>query len=321
MGLALIWVMLFHAYNLHFYRPALDYIKEYGYLGVDVFIFLSGLGLAVSLLRKPAALAFWKARCFRVLPAYWLAAGLYSLLLVLAGRIPFSTLLWNLSCLHYWLQIPDSFNWYISALLAFYLMAPFWVRLLRNSGHPELLTLAVFPASYGLYRLFIHTNLKYTRDFLFRLPSFAAGALCGYCFYAKKALSRKHLCLWGILTLTGGYLFFGLQAGKLYISPCFIFALAVCPLCLLAAWLLELTGWRWRVLSLLGECSLEIYLLNVIITREFGPLAALTGLTGHPLRFYLLTYAANITLGILLHKALEKLPRIMKKKAVSTAPV
>ena len=320
MGLALLWVMVFHAYAYHFRVPLLVRFREYGYLGVDIFLFLSGLGLCVSLLRRPSPSAFWRARCARIFPAYWLVVGGYSLWLVYQGQIPFSTLLWSLSGLHYWFQIPGSFNWYVSALLAFYLLSPFWVRALRSCPRPGLLTLLAFPVGYGLYRLSIPLELLYIRDFLFRIPAFAAGTLCGYYLYEERAFSRRHCFSWAGLALGGGLLWAGVASRQFYIAPCFIFSLFVCPLCLLLAWLLERTGLRLRLLKLLGECSLEIYLLNVVATRQTEGLMLRTGLSGHPLRFYFAAYSANLLLGILLHQALEAARRKLGKAPSPTFP-
>ena len=52
MGAAMLWIMLFHAYQFRFPYTALDTFKGYGYLGVDVFILLSGMGLGKSLLKN-----------------------------------------------------------------------------------------------------------------------------------------------------------------------------------------------------------------------------------------------------------------------------
>ena len=43
-GLAILWIMLFHS-SLRFDWPPLHLIKATGYCGVDVFLFLSGIGL------------------------------------------------------------------------------------------------------------------------------------------------------------------------------------------------------------------------------------------------------------------------------------
>lgn len=58
MGVAMLWVMLFHAYGLKLGVPLLDQIKALGFGGVDVFLLLSGMGQYVSLskTRGPAIL-------------------------------------------------------------------------------------------------------------------------------------------------------------------------------------------------------------------------------------------------------------------------
>ncbi len=49
MGLAMLWIMLFHAYELRFGVLLLDGLKAAGFAGVDIFLLLSGTGLYVSL--------------------------------------------------------------------------------------------------------------------------------------------------------------------------------------------------------------------------------------------------------------------------------
>ena len=310
MGIAMLWIMLFHAYDLSLPNPVLDFIKRFGYLGVDIFLFLSGLGLAVSLCRRErdaearrlhGYFMFLKARLFRVFPAYWLMILPYSLFLFLRGRIPLSTLLWNCTGLHYWVQAPGGFNWYISALLAFYLLAPCWHRVLRRCGHREWLTALLFPLSYALYRLSIVAGFLYTRDFVFRIPAFALGMLIGY--RIDEGRSSVCLPLWICTAAASAALSWGVGTGKLYIGPCFIFALAVLPLCLALACLLRLLprgNPASALLSAIGQSSLEIYLINVIVTRE------LACSWRSPVLFYLLLWAANLAAGLLLHRILTK---------------
>ncbi|MDY3984139.1 hypothetical protein [Dysosmobacter sp.] len=78
MGLAILWVMLFHAYEFHFYVPLLDALKGIGFAGVDVFILLSAMGLYVSLSKaskrerereRERTSRFFLRRLARVLPA------------------------------------------------------------------------------------------------------------------------------------------------------------------------------------------------------------------------------------------------------------
>ena len=67
MGLAMLWVMLFHAYEFHFYVPLLDALKGIGFAGVDVFILLSAMGLYVSLYK--ASKRERERESFQILPA------------------------------------------------------------------------------------------------------------------------------------------------------------------------------------------------------------------------------------------------------------
>ena len=47
MGIATLWVMLFHYGNINI--PIIDNLRIIGYGGVDIFLFLSGIGLSFSI--------------------------------------------------------------------------------------------------------------------------------------------------------------------------------------------------------------------------------------------------------------------------------
>ncbi len=238
--------------------------------------------------------------------------GLYSLWLIWRGRIGWRTALWSLSTLHYWFHIPDAFNWYVPAILAFYLLAPFYVRLFRRCSRKEWLTAAMVPLSYGLYRLSIPLHLNYTEDFLCRIPAFALGILMGSYLLTGQVLTRRHAIAWGAVSLLGAAVTVLRLMNRLYLSPCYLIAAQLAPFTLLAAKVLELVPLR-RIhgfLRLLGTSSLEIYLLNVIITREFAVLSPYLDYGPRHAFYYLVIYSINLLLGILLHRGLERiLPR------------
>lgn len=245
MGAAMLWVMLFHAYPFRFGLLPLDAVKQAGFAGVDIFLLLSALGLYVSLERtgtRTKLLAFYRRRAVRVLPAYWLVVGLYSLWLIARGRISGGTALWSLSTLHYWFHIPDAFNWYVPALLAFYLLAPFYVRLFDRFPRKEWLTAAMFPLAYGIYRLTIPLHLNYTEDFVNRLPAFALGILAGSYLLTARRVTLRHALVWGLLAAAGGTLALLWRMHVLYISPCYMIAGMLMALCLLAAWAISHLG-------------------------------------------------------------------------------
>ena len=309
MGLAMLWVMLFHAYEFDFASPYLNAFKWLGFSGVDMFFLLSGLGLYGSIVRRDEPFrSYFRRRCARVLPAYWLVVGLYSLWLRLQGRISITTALWSLSTLHYWFHIPGAFNWYIPALLLFYALAPLWVKVLRRCRYRGLVTLLTFPLAYGIYRLSIPVGLNYMSDFLDRIPTFAAGLLAGCYLAEKQPFSRRHGLAWGAVALCGIAVAVLRVRGRLYISTCYMVGACVFPFCLLLAKGLDLVRWEWvrRPLRFLGAYSLEIYLLNVIITREFETLSGwFSWDAGHGV-YYLCVYAVNLVLAVWLHRMLQR---------------
>ena len=70
MGIAILWVMLFHSFDLDMGHPILEWIRAAGFGGVDIFILLSSMGLAMSLSRREQSYSqFMARRAGRVLPA------------------------------------------------------------------------------------------------------------------------------------------------------------------------------------------------------------------------------------------------------------
>ena len=232
--------------------------------------------------------------------------GLYSLWLRAQGRLSLRVAAWSMSTLHYWFHIPGSFNWYVPALLAFYLLAPGYQQLFTRCRHREWLTAASFPVSYGLYRLALILGTGHVADFLYRLPAFAMGFLAGAYLLEERPFTRRHAAVWGGLALAGIITGVLRLRGVLYLPTCYFIAAVLMPLCLLLAKGLDLLPWPplHRTLGLIGRCSLEIYLLNVIVTRELGG-------AGH----YLAVGAANSLLGVALHRGIEALRFAVRHKS------
>ena len=65
MGIACIMIMVFHS-NL----PAINlvFFKRYLYIGVDIFLFVSGIGIVQSLSKDSDIKAFYKRRFQRIIP-------------------------------------------------------------------------------------------------------------------------------------------------------------------------------------------------------------------------------------------------------------
>lgn len=94
---------------------------------------------------------------------------------------------------------------------------------------------------------------------------------------------------------------------KLYISPCYLIGAQLLPGTMLVAWLLEKLPQGLRnLLRMVGESSLEIYLINVIITREFDTLALWLDRGPRHLVYYAVVYTVNLLAGLGLHRLLDR---------------
>lgn len=313
MGIAMLYVMLFHAYELNDAVLPFKAFRSMGFAGVDIFLVLSGMGICCSLAQREQEPygRYLGRRLRRLLPAFWLVVGIYSVALAAAGRITPDVIFWNLSTLYYWFNVPGGFNWYISVILVFYLAAPLYFKLFRRCPHKEWLTLAVYLAGYLLYRVTWNAGLLHLPDFLLRIPDFAMGFLVGSYVMEGKKLNARHLAVWGAALILG-----------VAVVPCWrvqptIFPLTlaitagVVPVCLILGRLLAWYPGRWApaFLRMVGGSSLEIYLLNVVITREFDLLAPWLDHDPRHISFYLIAYTFNIILGVLLHRMLERIMR------------
>lgn len=126
MGSAIIFILLYHSYSwcIPEKNPYLSIFKH-GYIGVDIFIFLSGFGLCSSY-TKNTLTTFYLNRVKKIFPLYVLSGLLISLISNTKGSI--LTTIWdvfcNISTLSYWNLGGIYWNWYIPAIVLLYLLFP-----------------------------------------------------------------------------------------------------------------------------------------------------------------------------------------------------
>ena len=319
MGAAMVWVMLFHASHLDFGLPLLNLGRKAGFGGVDMFILLSAMGLSMSLARREQSYGdFMARRAERILPAYFLVMVPYTLFLILARDVPWSALVFNATLLSYWTHTAGAFNWYVSGAMLFYALTPLCFTLLRRSRRREALTAAGVLAGLGVCQLLTHEAYWQYTDFFYRVPVFFLGLLLGLYGWEGRRLSRRAMAFWGVwLGLGFCYVWVSLTAQWLpwpiHFPECHFFLFLSVPLCLALAWALEHLplGPVNRFLGLVGENSLEIYLLNVTLfslLEEGAPFGL--GMAA----YYLPAFGANILLGCLLHRLVEGLRGLWKAR-------
>ena len=151
-------------------------------VGVDIFFFLSGLGLYYSYAdKKPTYFAFEKRRLLRILPLYLVIARatylIYDSLMHQQGFLIFAKDLSFFS----WIIDGSTKYWNILALVVFYLLFPALYKFIAN-GKYALVKTALFSvlwfASVELLAFFVPYVFSF-RIALCRLPIFVLGIFVG----------------------------------------------------------------------------------------------------------------------------------------------
>ena len=83
-AIAIVWVMLFHAYALFGLGVGFGWLSGYGWMGVDIFFVLSGFLIGTQVLRplqrgeRLSFGGFYARRAWRILPAFGVMLALYA---------------------------------------------------------------------------------------------------------------------------------------------------------------------------------------------------------------------------------------------------
>ena len=310
MGMAMLWVMLFHAMDLAPEHTLLYLFRAAGFGGVDIFLVLSAMGLVLSLSRREQSYgSFLARRAGRILPAYYTVMIPATLIRVGLGQAPLSTLIWNSTLLYYWVNPPGAFNWYVAGILLFYALLPPCWRFLK--GRKRRLGWIAGGILLGLLvcRILVDCDQWSWLDVFYRVPVFFLGLEIGFRVREERKLEGKDLLFWAVWLGVGvAYLAAALRTDPdvFYLPECHLFLFTTVPMCLAVCWLFERLplGLVRRFLRVVGENSLEIYLLNVSLFIEYRMLSAVFPFSSRLLH-YLALFACNIVMGVLLRRMVE----------------
>lgn len=274
MGFALIWVMLYHLCGQGDCQTIYKAFLAIGHAGVDMFFFLSGLGLTYSYYERLKSLAdikvyYWK-RFLRIIPTYYLVILISSVVL---KKTVIDTL-WRLSCIGFWISKPY-YDWFIPSLLLFYICFPIFIRLSHKYNIYKAAVLFIIVGLIGTVGLILIGKGTIIL-FLSRIPILFVGCIFGYYLKYVKQIIRYPVALGGIMlsviglcseiVLTCHFDAAFLRRTALHHLP---FVLIIPGFCLslsyLFEWISRIGCVNWFVLALtfIGTYSLEIYLAHM----------------------------------------------------------
>ncbi|MEI8088735.1 MAG: acyltransferase [Opitutaceae bacterium] len=266
-GLAILLIVLYHAGGVLVWQNLL-----HGDLGVDIFVILSGVGLALSQ-RTETSGAFLRRRLIRIMPAYWIVLTLFWALnsYFLQKNYSGVNVVLHYLGIHGWfgdmnaMSINDSF-WFITLIITLYLIFCV-VRHWREDLGRLIFAGGAFSWIFASAMFFTGQAGSFGHLGL-RVPGFFAGLILGRLLCDGRISVKLDWPLFGGLVM---FAYMPYMQGFIFFSP--LAALAL------------MSGYTnlWKrfvpthiqspissALTFLGNHSLEIFLLHQPIIREYN---------------------------------------------------
>ena len=267
MGIAAMLIIICHAYanGVEMSIPMQKILCMGGH-GVDMFLFLSGMGLTCSLENvksKGNLLDWYKRRYIRILIPYLLFAIPFYAIIVLLEKQTVLDYFLKVSTLSYWIN--GWGLWYVAMLIPLYLLTPIIVRLVTgNNGIVWLGVLILFSALFAMVPVQEKSALRNVQFCIERLPSFCLG------IYMWRAIREaKKISLWVVLVIPIVVYAVLYVLNHTLCTHFSLFWLLSLPLLTISSLLLK-RGCGLRLISgFMGDISLESYCTNVIIPSLF----------------------------------------------------
>ena len=204
MGFAALWIFIYHEWILVFNIPEVRsveyFLKRFGYAGVDIFFFLSGVGLFFSM-QSHSIPQFYYRRIRRIVIPFVTMGLVY----VLRGEWTVKHMLRAISGYSFYTKSIYSLLWFIPAIATVYLLFPLYYKLFSSSRNKTIFTLSVITVWLTASLALKHTMREDFYLFTNRIPVFCAGCLCGHLSKEKKAIRGRDQWVLFILTLILGF--------------------------------------------------------------------------------------------------------------------
>lgn len=174
LGIAMIGIAIFHMPLDISFLP-LNIVQDMLYLGVDMFLFVSGIGACHSI-RRRGGKDYLLQRAGRMLPSLMPVLLVWGLVMLALDGLTIWEFFGNLTLIGWFVGQGPMLNWYFSAVWIFFLLAVLLYRPVVEGKHPVFVTLAVSGISVLL--LLITPFLLHPMA-LVRVPVFLLGMLFG----------------------------------------------------------------------------------------------------------------------------------------------
>lgn len=319
-GISILWIIAFHIYcrtgivgiNADGFGKYLSILLSMilcrGNIGVDIFLFLSAIGLSKSI-QNNNTVTFYNHRFHRVgVPYLLLAIPLFIWMDVLLLKDGLLQLFLNITTINYWITGGHP-SWYIAFIIIIYLLFPFLYRWDQKTSHVSTVVIIIVSvvSEYIMSKtgFFLYNTSERA---LSRVPVFMIGLLCG-----PFVLSGRRIPLWQVLMITFvGVWFFALISlspprSMVYTRYAFIpIGVAIIVGYSFLRYMVGLNR-LWQLFAWIGAISLELYISHVFMIRA----AIVTKIWQrvHPALWWAIIPLASLPLALLLQYVTKRIVR------------
>ena len=279
-GVCAIWIVLFHVFrNISMpYIPIVTNVIGIGNIAVDIFIFLSGLCLSLSVKDRHFIEDGWKTyfkeRMVRILPSYMIICSPYyiwSAVFEHDGGILHKVLIFgaNFSSATFWLKGTQT-TWYVYGIIVFYILFPLIYQFAIHNSKERRAILLILMALFAVMTSYIPI-LSNSMILWARLPIFTIGVFAGVKEDQFKVTRIQITFSLSLLLILGTVISIS-ELSDTFMIPQIYRLLLYAPMTLALINILSCTGRSRVILEILGGVSLEIYLVHITLL--------------HPIKYY-----------------------------------
>ena len=262
MGIAAIIIILCHIAGNHVLLPTtVIKILGLGNYGVDIFMFMSGLGMFYSLSNYTGSINGWyKKRLIRILIPYLITTFVYCIIRAYYNSFSFTDAILSLSTMDFWLYGRGA--WFVAAIIPLYLITPFMSKLIKTRRNKSLwviiiISILIILSKSNIINNDIYTNIKFV---LGRVPMFVLGYYMAHHIKNGITLKIQYVLLISIISIAS-YIFLNIYTA---LTIPILFALGY-----IMKYLHRIT-FIDKTIIFMGGISLESYLTNIYLATLLG---------------------------------------------------
>lgn len=253
--------LICHAYGNNVKKPyLLERIVDNAQIGVDLFLLLSGVGIAFSLGKtvvgygNQSLKSWYWYRIKRIYVSFGIIMTLFYLYAIPFEGKPISQAVLDLTNIGWWIN--GKGTWYVSLILLLYLIAPFLYIILYEGKHKWLMLIFLSLSVWIIFQDDRSSVYHYVANAIKRSPAFFIGIAIAP--LVKKGVEINFPFLLLLSTFLFAIAYFALPLG-------FCKWLMILPMALVMALIIDKIRFFRTPLTFLGIISLESYLTNITL--------------------------------------------------------